>query len=211
MTDQPADAAREARISAVIQQVAELPDRTSPDDWPDAMLVTADELRQILIEQADADRTARPQGWQAAWEDGYKAGQEDARLPPGRARLLALIEKFKGYRDAAMPASKRLSALSGKVEIATIRKTLNVVVIELEAALLAEPPAPLMTKNDDDDFAPRSNRQQIRQRRKMNGPRTSEATRGALGEIDGRGAARCDVDGWTDSTARAGKGLARSR
>lgn len=43
---QSADAERVA--DAVCLAVAELPDRTSPDDWPDAMLVTADELRQIV-------------------------------------------------------------------------------------------------------------------------------------------------------------------
>jgi hypothetical protein len=32
----------------VVGAVAELPDRTSPDDWHDAMLVTADELREIV-------------------------------------------------------------------------------------------------------------------------------------------------------------------
>lgn len=35
-------------IDDVIHDVAELPDRTSPADFPDAMLVTADELRCIL-------------------------------------------------------------------------------------------------------------------------------------------------------------------
>lgn len=35
-------------IDEVLCAVAELPDRTSPDDWPDAMLVTAEELRAIL-------------------------------------------------------------------------------------------------------------------------------------------------------------------
>lgn len=41
---------REAQWIAeqVVQIVAELPDRTSPDDWPEAMLVTADELRDIV-------------------------------------------------------------------------------------------------------------------------------------------------------------------
>lgn len=38
-------------ISAkVLQDVAELPDRTSPEEWPDAMLVTAIELRRIVEE-----------------------------------------------------------------------------------------------------------------------------------------------------------------
>lgn len=43
-------AGKRAQIEGVIQRVAELPDRTSPDDWPEAMLVTADELRAILTE-----------------------------------------------------------------------------------------------------------------------------------------------------------------
>lgn len=41
----------------VVQEVAELPDRTSPEDWPEAMLVTADELRCIV---AAALRPAAP-------------------------------------------------------------------------------------------------------------------------------------------------------
>lgn len=36
-------------IDKIIQDVAELPDRTSPDDQPDMMMVTADELLTILI------------------------------------------------------------------------------------------------------------------------------------------------------------------
>jgi uncharacterized coiled-coil protein SlyX len=36
-------------IGEVIQNVAELPDRNSPDDWPEAMLVTSEELKAILL------------------------------------------------------------------------------------------------------------------------------------------------------------------
>lgn len=32
----------------VCREVAELPDRNSPEDWPEAMLVTHDELRAIV-------------------------------------------------------------------------------------------------------------------------------------------------------------------
>lgn len=39
-------------IDSVIRCVAELPDRNSPEDWPEAMLVTADELRMILEREA---------------------------------------------------------------------------------------------------------------------------------------------------------------
>ena len=35
-------------INDVLRDVAELPDRNSPAEWPEAMLVTAQELHQIL-------------------------------------------------------------------------------------------------------------------------------------------------------------------
>lgn len=35
-------------IDAIIRDVAELPDRTSPEGQPDMMLVTANELRHVL-------------------------------------------------------------------------------------------------------------------------------------------------------------------
>jgi hypothetical protein len=38
----------------VCREVAELPDRTSPHDWPDAMLVTHDELRAIVLDAVAA-------------------------------------------------------------------------------------------------------------------------------------------------------------
>lgn len=41
---------RDTIIAAVIREVAELPDRTSPPDQPDAMVVTESELRAILLE-----------------------------------------------------------------------------------------------------------------------------------------------------------------
>lgn len=44
-------------VGDVLHDVANLPDRTSPDDWPDAMLVTAAELRQIVLDAIRAERT----------------------------------------------------------------------------------------------------------------------------------------------------------
>lgn len=38
-------------VAAIVQRVAELPDRTSPEDWPEAMLVTADELSFIIMSE----------------------------------------------------------------------------------------------------------------------------------------------------------------
>lgn len=43
---------------AICLEVCELPDRTSPDDWPEALLVTAEELHAIcaaLIRQRDRE------------------------------------------------------------------------------------------------------------------------------------------------------------
>lgn len=41
------DAAKIA--AAIVRAVSELPDRSSPPDWPDAMLVTAPELTAIIM------------------------------------------------------------------------------------------------------------------------------------------------------------------
>lgn len=41
--------------TAVCRTVAELPDRNSPEDWPEAMLVTADELRSIVLAALSAN------------------------------------------------------------------------------------------------------------------------------------------------------------
>lgn len=49
----------EERAAIAVRQVAELPDRTSPDEWPAAMLVTQDELLEIVraaLEAAVAQR-----------------------------------------------------------------------------------------------------------------------------------------------------------
>lgn len=35
-------------LDLIVQDICELPDRSSPDDWPEAMLVTSDELRRII-------------------------------------------------------------------------------------------------------------------------------------------------------------------
>lgn len=43
---------REDLAAAVCRAVAELPDRNSPADWPEAMLVTHDELQKIVTEAA---------------------------------------------------------------------------------------------------------------------------------------------------------------
>lgn len=42
-------------IDSVLREFAELPDRNSPEGWPEAMLVTGAELRQIIITHAPAE------------------------------------------------------------------------------------------------------------------------------------------------------------
>jgi len=57
----PAPAPSEAVVAAIVRDVAELPDRTSPDDWPEGMLVTQEELAQIVAERIASHEQARPQ------------------------------------------------------------------------------------------------------------------------------------------------------
>ena len=38
------------KLELIIRDVAELPDRTSPEDWPEALIVTSDELEEILTQ-----------------------------------------------------------------------------------------------------------------------------------------------------------------
>lgn len=39
----------------VVRDVCELPDRTSPDDWPEAMLVTGEEPHLIVLRALGED------------------------------------------------------------------------------------------------------------------------------------------------------------
>lgn len=76
----------DALISNIIRDVAELPDRTSPDDQPDVMLVSSGELRLILTERV-ADLSAAT-----------------ARI----AELEAEREAFRKERDALRAENARL-------------------------------------------------------------------------------------------------------
>ncbi|MCD2166852.1 adenine nucleotide alpha hydrolase family protein [Comamonas koreensis] len=64
-----------AIAAAVCQRVAELDDRSSPADWPEAMLVTAEELQAILLEELAA---ALPVP-QAKPADALDAAQEGSK------------------------------------------------------------------------------------------------------------------------------------
>lgn len=43
-------------IARIIKRVAELPDRSSPDEWPEAMLVTGAKLKRILRDEFNSGR-----------------------------------------------------------------------------------------------------------------------------------------------------------
>lgn len=45
----PATQRRRAKVEEIIRDVCELPDRTSPDDQPDLLMLTVKELRIILL------------------------------------------------------------------------------------------------------------------------------------------------------------------
>lgn len=49
MADRPAPPSPSVVAEKIVRDVAELPDRDSPEDWPEAMLVTSDELRAIVL------------------------------------------------------------------------------------------------------------------------------------------------------------------
>jgi hypothetical protein len=58
-------------IDNVLRDVAELPDRNSPEDWPEAMLVTGAELRQIIVTHAPAEPVNARLLDVAVWPAGY--------------------------------------------------------------------------------------------------------------------------------------------
>lgn len=52
---------RAAEIAAlIVRDVAEIPDRCSPDDQPEMMLVTSDELTAIVLRRLAAADVRRP-------------------------------------------------------------------------------------------------------------------------------------------------------
>ena len=50
------------KIELIIRDVAELPDRTSPEDWPEALIVTSGELEEILTQHLSEKCRNQEQG-----------------------------------------------------------------------------------------------------------------------------------------------------
>lgn len=89
---------------SVCQSVAEIPDRSSPDDAPDMMLVTADELHTIVVcaLESEAEIAASDQGWRGIdtmpmWEVGIVTDGENV------ARSQKAESDFGGHYFAVDP------------------------------------------------------------------------------------------------------------
>lgn len=61
--------------ASISKRVAELPDRSSPDDWPEAMLVTAEELEFIVVDEL-LDRVSGSETAPSEIEKAVKAERE---------------------------------------------------------------------------------------------------------------------------------------
>lgn len=86
-------ASTQAIVHAICNAVAELPDRNSPPDWPEAMLVTHDELAEIVrtaIEEAGAKNESQPESL------SVKAVQEPlVRYCPGCGSIGSVEAKYR--------------------------------------------------------------------------------------------------------------------
>lgn len=79
---EPSEDAKDA-INDIIRDVAELPDRSSPPGWPEAMCVMADELRVILRRYLPTVREPHP-----PWCSGGCCNPEEAILRKADAKCL---------------------------------------------------------------------------------------------------------------------------
>ena len=57
------------KINSIIRDVAELPDRTSPEHWPEALILTSDELGEILSKHLTESFTAIKKASELIWFD----------------------------------------------------------------------------------------------------------------------------------------------
>jgi hypothetical protein len=89
-------------IDSVVRDVAEIPDRNSPDDNPDMMLVTGGELRAIILGRC-VGKVAPPEvpaKIQLTYADGYAQAVEDHREPNEELRAFA----ESGAADSPAPS-----------------------------------------------------------------------------------------------------------
>lgn len=77
------------KIELIIRDVAELPDRTSPEHWPEALILTSDELEEILSKHLTESFTAIKKASELIWFDNGVVNS----LEPLGAKL-ALLEAW---------------------------------------------------------------------------------------------------------------------
>ena len=96
-------------ISRIVSEIANMDDRDSPEDWPEAMLVTADELTEIISRHhresftaaandvlAERRRQVEVEGWVPERDDQYQSGEL-----AGAAACYALTSAKHWYAPSA--------------------------------------------------------------------------------------------------------------
>ena len=139
---------REQIATEIVQAVAELPDRTSPDEWPEAMLVTAVELQSIVLAALAAPVAVRtvPESFSTggdrhnaakAWLNGYDTAQRGAAPvaaePPS---LVALRNNWQLYRSQT-PRSFNGEAADPRV-VEAENRLIDVFIQQLGTAIAAQ-------------------------------------------------------------------------
>jgi hypothetical protein len=112
----------------IVKRVAELPDRSSPDDWPEAMIVTGDELAEIIDEEVDevidvegdgltqgerlvnavsfvrpSDEASRKSRWNSETRTLCDVGTDEARALIAAAASHAIPTYFPKLRELVYP------------------------------------------------------------------------------------------------------------
>jgi hypothetical protein len=88
---QPSPRERERIADRIVRDVMELPDRNSPDDTPDMMLVTGEELHNIVCERLDTyDPTTQP------FDEPLR--HVDTEPSPREGKIKHMVDRFLGWR-----------------------------------------------------------------------------------------------------------------
>ena len=108
----------ECMADQICQRVAELPDRDSPADWPKAMLVTSDELRNIVLDAVNDASQAEVQpacDWKQIVSNTIGFGFEDGELQTVNAedlrRIAAAFKAVAAQAPAGEPVAYRVMRL----------------------------------------------------------------------------------------------------
>lgn len=116
----------------VVQRVAELPDRTSPVDWPDAMLVTSAELQFIVTDEINNAAALRASVTRE--EQQKNVGTADDEIP----RCVYCAHRGHGIGGCIVKAGVQTPSESHRYVIDGLDaeiKQLRAQVTDLEAAL----------------------------------------------------------------------------